>query len=195
MDIPEAWGLSEGNNVVVAVIDSGVAYYHPDLAGNMWDGTLCKSDTGAPLGGCLHGYDFEDDDKNPLPSRSTHGTHIAGTIAAIKNNAIGIAGVAPQVKIMAIKSSLTSSNIVQSINFAKQNGAKIINASWGSADSSLSTDNALIGAIQGFPGIFVAAAGNDGTDNDTKHFYPSDYTLDNVISVTATTEADEKASY
>jgi len=79
----------------------------------------------------LHGYDFEHDDVDPLPTASYHGTHVSGTIAATKNNGIGVVGVAPQAKIMAIKSSLTTQNIIQGMNFAKNNGAKIINASWG----------------------------------------------------------------
>lgn len=132
IDAPEAWALNEGTNgtVIVAVIDSGVAYNHPDLLGNMWNGSSCVSDTGAALGGCNYGYDFEDSDKTPLPTTSSHGTHVAGTIAAIKNNSKGSVGVAPNAKIMAIKSSLTTVDNVKSINFARYNGAKVINASW-----------------------------------------------------------------
>ena len=96
----------------------------------MWDGTNCVSDSSGELGSCQHGYDFEENDTMPLPSSSTHGTHLAGTIAAIKNNTKRIIGVAPRSKIMAIKSSLTTSDNVKAINFAKNNGAKIINASW-----------------------------------------------------------------
>lgn len=101
---------------------------------------------------------------------------------------------------MAIKSSLTTSNIVQSINFAKNNGAKIINASWGGSGSALANDQALISAIQSFPGIFVAAAGNGGLDNigdnnESTHFYPADYTLSNIISVAATNQNDALASF
>ena len=117
----------------MAVIDTGVDYTHPDLANSMWDGTNCVDDTGGafhPAGGCQHGYDYESSDKIPLPTSSTHGTHVAGTIAAQKNNTLGVAGVAPQTKIMAIKSSLTSGNLVKNIHFAKYNGATIINASW-----------------------------------------------------------------
>lgn len=166
----------------------------------MWDGTNCVSDTGGLLGNCHHGYDFEDDDTSPLPTTSAHGTHVAGTIAAVKGNNRGVAGVAPKAKIMAIKSSLTTANIIQSINFAKYNGAKVINASWGGSGSALANDQALISAIAAFPGVFVAAAGNGGIDNigdnnELVHFYPADYTLSNIISVAATNQTDGLASF
>jgi subtilisin family serine protease len=184
----------------VAVIDTGVAYNHSDLINSMWDGSTCKSNTNAVLGGCQHGYDFEDDDKDPLPSSNTHGTHIAGTISAQKNNALGVAGVAPQAKIMAIKSSLTTDNIIMGMNFAKNNGAKIINASWGSNNSAFANDTLLINAIRDFPGIFITAAGNGGGDgsgdnNESTPFYPSSYTLSNIISVAATDYQDALSSF
>ena len=118
IDAPEAWAINEGTNasIIVAVIDSGVAYNHPDLVANMWDGTACvgEDSNGIPLsGGCNHGYDYQDGDKTPLPTTSSHGTHIAGTIAAVKNNSKGIIGVAPQAKIMALKSSLTTAENVK----------------------------------------------------------------------------------
>ncbi|MFH1187311.1 MAG: S8 family serine peptidase, partial [bacterium] len=133
IDAPEAWEISEGgeNDVIVAVIDSGVAYNHPDLQANMWDGSNCVDENGNALGGCNHGYDYEDNDLTPLPASSSHGTHIAGTIGAVKNNGKGIIGVAPNIKIMAVKSGLTTVDIVNGINFAKYNRAKAINASWG----------------------------------------------------------------
>ena len=107
IDAPEAWAtINEAtyDPVIVAVIDTGVAYKHPDLINNMWDGPTCKNENGtAILGGCNHGYDYEDGDNTPLPTTSSHGTHIAGTIAAVKNNDKGIIGVAPNAKIMALK--------------------------------------------------------------------------------------------
>ncbi len=204
IDAPEAWAVNEGTNadVIVAVIDTGVAYDHPDLAANMWDGTECVDDVNAALGACNHGYDFEDEDKTPLPTTSTHGTHVAGTIAAAKNNAEGIVGVAPHAKIMALKSSLTTAEIVRAIGFAAYNGATVINASWGGAADSCdgAYDEALYAAIQGFPGLFVAAAGNDATEHDGSSYVdlPSDYGhatdcwdgLANVISVAATDASD-----
>lgn len=193
IDAPEAWAINEGTNssTIVAIIDTGVAYNHPDLSDNMWDGTNCKDENGGVLGGCQHGYDYEDGDKIPLPTNSSHGTHVAGTIAAIKNNSKGIIGVAPQAKIMALKSSLTTDNIILAIDFAKQNGAKVINASWGGP----SNDALLKEAIDNFPGLFVAAAGNEGTDNDSSHLYPCDFTSVNILCVAAIDQADLLASF
>jgi len=194
VDAPEAWAINEGTNattsVIVAVIDTGVAYNHPDLLLNMWDGANCVSDTNTVLGNCNYGYDYEDDDKTPLPSLS-HGTHVAGTIAAVKGNAKGIIGLAPHAKIMALKTSLTTSEIVKSINFAKYNGAKVINASWGGP----SFDQAMKTAIDAFPGIFVAAAGNDSSNNEVSHNYPSDFNSSNIISVAATNQNDALATF
>ncbi|MEA1936830.1 MAG: S8 family serine peptidase, partial [Patescibacteria group bacterium] len=189
INIVDAWEISEGaeseDDIIVAVIDSGVAYNHPDLIDNMWDGSNCVDDEGNLLGGCQHGYDYEDDDKFPLDNDG-HGTHIAGTIGAVKNNNKGIIGVAPNVKIMALKSSLTTADNISSINFAGQNGAKVINASWGGP----SNDLLLKAAIESFTGLFIASAGNGkeyGNSNigdnhgSEVSLYPCDYTSDNII--------------
>lgn len=193
IDAPEAWAINEGTSTVpiVAVIDTGVAYQHPDLLANMWDGSSCKDEDGNSLGGCNYGYDFQDDDKMPLPTTSAHGTRVAGSIAAVKNNGKGVIGVAPRAKIMAIKSSLTTSNIIESIDFATQNGATIINASWGGSTH----DDLLEAAIAAFPGLFVTAAGNDSTNNESVHLYPSDYDAANIISVAATDQNDAIADF
>jgi len=211
IDAPEAWAVNEGTNdsVIVAVIDTGVAYNHPDLATNMWDGTDCKDENNAALGDCNYGYDYEDNDKTPLPTTSSHGTHVAGTIAAVKNNSKGTIGVAPNAKIMAIKTSLTTVDNVKSINFAQYNGATVINASWGGNDTDCETiygyDSALYDAIAGFDGLFIAAAANDATEHDLSSYFvsPSDFgsdtacwdALDNIISVAATDQNDELASF
>jgi subtilisin family serine protease len=201
IDGPEAWAINEGTNtaLTVAVLDTGVAYNHPDLSTSMWDGTSCKDENGTFLGGCTHGYDFQDEDKIPLPTISSHGTHVAGTIAAAKNNGVGIIGVAPNVKIMALKFGLDTYSEVRSIDFAIQNGAKVINASFG-GDSYSQTEYDAINRFKNAGGIFVAAAGNGGADgvgdnNDGLHFYPSDYTLSNIISVAATNQSDALASF
>ncbi len=217
IDAVDAWNISTGSNTIVAVIDSGVAYNHPDLEANMWDGSNCVVDGSTP-GNCNHGYDFEDEDKTPLPTGSSHGTHIAGIIAAAKNNAVGIIGVAPDAKIMALKSSLTTADNIAAITFAKNNGASVINASWGCAvlpDQGGSGadcegngdygDQALQDAIAAFPGLFVTAAGNGNDDNDaegdnhdseqTLHSYPCDLDLPNIICAAATDQDDLIAEF
>ncbi|MFH0864453.1 MAG: S8 family serine peptidase, partial [Candidatus Gottesmanbacteria bacterium] len=197
IDAPEAWAISDATTsapVIVAIIDSGVAYNHPDLLGNMWNGASCKDENGGILGSCNHGYDYEDNDKTPLPTSSSHGTHIAGTIAAVKNNSKGIIGVAPQAKIMAIKYGFDISDEIKAIDFAIQNGAKIINASFTGAYFSQSEYDA-INRFKTAGGIFVAAAGNESANNENAHLYPSDYNLDNIISVAATHQDDGLASF
>jgi subtilisin family serine protease len=194
IDAPEAWNYSQGSNsVVVAVIDSGVDYNHPDLTPNMWDGTSCVSDSGSSLGACNHGYDYENNDKTPLPDNNTHGTHVAGTIAAAKNNNKGIVGVAPDVKIMAVKVGFpaATSDLIKAVNFAKQNGAKVINASFG----GYVYDNLFRSAISSFPGLFIAAAGNDANNNDNTPAYPCSYDLNNIVCVAATTQTDSLAIF
>lgn len=202
IDAPEAWAINEGTNssVILAIIDSGVAYNHPDLIANMWDGTNCKDENGSTMNGCNHGYDYEDNDKTPLPTTSSHGTHIAGTIGAVKNNGKGIMGVAPNIKIMAIKSSLTTAEIVKGINFAKQNGAKIINASWGSSNY----DQALKDGIDSFTGLFIVSAGNcgdintfsvNGCTSQNQTLYPASFDSSNIISVAATDQNDNLADF
>src|SRR3989338_1190686 len=201
ISMESAWALSEATStseVIVAVIDTGVAFGHPDLAANMWDGTNCVSDTGAALGGCQHGYDFAGNDTDPRPlidspntNEGMHGSHVAGTIAAVRNNNVGIAGVAPRAKIMALRSRLATTEIVKAINFAKENGAKVINASFG-GDSS---DTALQNAIAAFPGLFIAATGNTTNNNDSSAFYPCNYTLDNILCVASTNSSDGISSF
>jgi subtilisin family serine protease len=214
IDAPEAWSLGAGDNndVIVAVIDTGVAYNHPDLIGNMWDGSSCKDQNGADLGGCNYGYDFADNDKTPLPPYSDHGTHIAGIIAATKNNGKGVMGVSQNASIMAIRSDLTTANNVAGIEFAAENGAKIINASWGDpfidgAYVHVALDQALYDAIDSFDGLFIAAAGNSTQDHDSGNpntmMYPAGYRvasaigpgLDNIISVAATDQDDNLAVF
>lgn len=203
IDAPEAWAKGEGDGAIVAVIDSGVAFNHPDLLANMWDGSNCVDENGGALGSCQHGYDFADNDKIPFPTDSSHGTHVSGTIAAVGNNSLGAIGVAPKAKVMALRFDLSTTQAIRSINFAKQNGARIINASWVGASvqgSALDqTDIDLKSAIEQFPGAFVAAAGNGANFGDTDvgdihgqdiDAYPCDFDSANIICVAATDQAD-----
>nr|MDA3802880.1 S8 family serine peptidase [Patescibacteria group bacterium] len=183
IDWPEARGLmstTSTSSVIVAVIDTGVAYNHPDLQDKMWDGSECVDETGTTIsGGCLHGYDYENDNNDPSPNHQTHGTHVAGTIAASIDNSIGIVGVASNTKIMALEFDLTVSSEVKAIDFAIQNGAKIINASYGGYTFSQAEKDA-IARFRDAGGLLIAAAGNGGVDgigdnNDSNNMYPANY--------------------
>lgn len=188
IDAPEAWAVATGTDVIIAVIDTGVDYTHPDLAGHMWDGTSCVSDTGVALGGCVYGYDFADNDADPAPvSASTswqHGTHIAG----IAN------GIAPGAKVMALRFGLTVSSEIKAINFARENGARIINASY-TGSSFSQTEHDAIQAFTEAGGIFVSVSGNSAKDIEVEPAYPGSYDLSGIITVTATNQQDELASF
>jgi subtilisin family serine protease len=198
-DALEAWSIATGTDVIVAVIDTGVDYTHPDLLSSMWDGSACVDEDGDPLGDCIHGYDFEYDDLDPMATTSVgdgaHGTHVAGIIAAAHND-VGVAGIAPGVKIMALRFGLDTASEVRAIDFATRNGAKIINASFGGTASSTAEYEA-IQRFQNAGGIFVASAGNSTYDLDTDptDVYPAEYDLASIISVAATDQDDELAYY
>ena len=202
MDAPEAWVISEGSSsVVVAVIDNGIAYNHPDINDNMWDGASCVDENGDALGGCIHGYDFGDSDKDPLPTTGSHGTQMAGIIAAEKNNNLGVIGLAPSAKLMAIRTNYTTADIVNGISFAEQNGVKIINMSFGVKGATCNDvdDTVLYAAIQSYSGLVVASAGNYVEEHGNGHFLiPADFShdsicwtgLSNMISVASTNNND-----
>ena len=202
IDAPEAWNLETApqTDIVIAVVDSGAAYNHPDLLGNMWDGSSsCKDENNNTIsGGCPnHGWDYDKSsgsDNNPLDDNG-HGTHIAGTIGAISNNSTGISGLSYQnnLKIMAVKFGYnysTVANEIKAINFARYNNARIINASYGSSSFSQSEKD----TIDAFPGLFIAAAGNAGANNEISSTYPCNYTSSNIICVAATDQNDGLAS-
>ncbi|MBI1900168.1 MAG: S8 family serine peptidase, partial [Planctomycetia bacterium] len=202
IDAPEAWDVTMGSgSVIVAVIDTGVDYNHPDLAANIWTnfGEIAGNGRDDDFNGYVddvHGYDFYSNDGNPMDGNG-HGTHVAGTIGAVANNARGVAGVNPNVRIMALQFMSASgsgftSDAVRAINYAVANGASISNNSWGGGGFSTSLFNAIANArAQGH--IFVAAAGNNGSNNDFSPHYPSNYNLDNVVSVAATDRLDNLA--
>lgn len=185
---------------LVAIIDVGVAYDHPELINQMRWGASCKSETWILLWSCLHGYDFVANDKDPYAVDSDHGTHIAWTIAAQANNNAGIVWVNYNARIMAIrawnKTGFELIDIIKSIDFARQNGAKIINASLGGSSYSSGMSDA-INAFRTAWWLFVTAAGNDASNNDllSRHLYPCDYTLDNIICVAATSVGDQLAGF
>lgn len=199
-----AWDVTVGSGgVVVAVIDTGVDYTHPDLAGNMWRnvGEIAGNgidDDGNGYVDDVHGWDWANNDNNPMDDNG-HGTHVAGIIGAIGNNGIGVAGVAWRVQIMALKflnSSGTGqlSNAIRALNYAVAMGARVSNNSYSGGGYFQAFADAI--AAAGRAGhIFVASAGNAGQNNDVTPTYPASYNLDNIISVAATDRNDRLASF
>jgi subtilisin family serine protease/PKD repeat protein len=205
MDVPEAWELPVvGSPILVAVTDTGIDYNHPDLSANVWtnsgeipgDG---KDNDNNGYVDDVHGYDFEDNDSDPTDAGSyvNHGTHVAGIIAAAHNNGVGTTGVSREAKVMALKIFGANGSYYSSllaIDYAIQNGAKIINASWGGYTYGAALEDAIRDANDA--GIlFVASAGNDNNDNDQRQHYPAGYNLPNVVAVAATDRFDARASF
>ena len=206
----QAWAVTTGSDqVVVAVLDSGVDYTHPDLAGNIWtrpeiikqyeDEDLTSE---GPVDD-VHGFNLVEDNGDPMDDNG-HGTHCAGIIGAQGGNDIGIAGVNWTVKIMALRfmdsdGAGTTKDAIEAINYVinrKRAGVnvRVISASWGSTTNSRALEDVIRKAGQ--EGIlFVAAAGNDHSDNDLKPHYPASYELNNVISVAAVDRNDELTSF
>ena len=210
MDVAEAWSLSIGDpDLVIAVIDDGVEYTHPDINDQMWvnpgevvDGV---DNDGNGYVDDIFGYDFYSNDSDPYDDNNInteqggHGTHVAGTICAEGNNSIGIVGVVQQCRIMALRflgpRGGYTSDAISAVNYAVGKGVRLSNNSWGGGGYSMSLYSAIQSAgNQGH--LFLAAAGNDGidVDNTTPH-YPSSYDLPNIVSVAATDNRDQLASF
>lgn len=169
----------EASNVIVAVIDTGVDYNHPDLKNNMW------TKNGS------HGFDFFDDDDTPLDEQG-HGTHVAGTIGAEGNNNVGVVGVCWKTQIMAMRflgpdGSGSTADAVKCIDWAVANGAHVLCNSWAGPDNSRELAAAITRAEQRGV-LFVAAAGNTvnrGNNNDAAPYYPAAFPNGNMITVGA----------
>jgi subtilisin family serine protease len=203
----KAWLKSRGSDdVVVAVLDTGVDFTHPDLVSNIWfrpDGVPQYKDDELGTFNDERGFNAADNQSDPMDDNG-HGTHCAGIIGAEGDNDQGIAGINWKVQIMPLKfmgrgGFGTMKDAIEAINYAidrKRNGVnvRIISASWGSTAYSKALEEAIRAA--GEEGIlFVAAAGNNGTSNDKSPHYPSNYALPNVISVAALDRADQLASF
>ena len=189
MDLELAWDqLTDCSAVTVAVIDTGVNYNHVDLTANMWNGNP------------NHGHDFIDNDTDPMDLNG-HGTHLAGVIGAVGNNSSGIAGICWKASIMAVRvldafGAGTTSTIVQGINFAIAQGAKVINLSLGGSVFDPAFSNAISDA-QSNGVVVVVAAGNAGANNDSGStpFYPCNFSQVNLVCVAALDQSYQLASF
>ncbi len=213
VDAPEGWAAYEKEGiepkeVIVAVIDTGIDYKHPDLLNCMWTNSEEIPDDGIDNDGNgyiddIYGWDYYNDDNtichyefserlNTYVASQTdndnHGTHIAGVIAATADNGIGIAGIASNIpiKLMSLKihngvdGKGTVENAVKAIKYATMMGADICNMSWGTSVYSAALETAMRESDM----LFVVAAGNGGTNNNSLPMYPASLGLDNVISTT-----------
>lgn len=226
----DAWKSTIGNpEMIVAVIDTGVDYTHEDLLPNLWRNGKEIPDNGLDddHNGYIDdiiGWDFATNDNKPYDlavdqfqlltggGNPGHGTHCAGNVAAKGNNAIGIAGVAPNVKIMSLRfisdqGGGTTADAIKAIHYAVENGAKVMSNSWGSEgeDPNAGDENrALRDAVQYAQDhgvLFIAAAGNGhkgrGYDNDrdAAPAYPASYEHEIIISVAALDSQDQLGSF
>jgi thermitase len=184
-----AWETTRGAGQTIAIVDTGVALDHPDLAGSLWTGP-----------GGEHGWDFVDGDDDP-DDFQFHGTHVAGTAAATAGNGIGIAGVAPEASVMAVRvldgdGSGSTADIADGIDYASENGADVINLSLGGPPG---VGDQLMGDAVARAGqrdaVVVAAAGNDGHDNDVTPTMPCALPQPNLICVAAVNRSGGRAGF
>lgn len=201
----KAWSITKGSkDIKIAVIDTGVDYNHPDLKNNIWtneaelNGKPGVDDDGNGYVDDIHGYDFANNDGDPMDGNG-HGTHCSGTIAAEHNNNIGIAGVMAHASIIGVKfltdeGSGSTSDAIKAIDYATKLNVDIMSNSWGGGAHSKALKEAIERAEK--KGIvFTAAAGNSATDNNSEPHYPSNYDVDNVISVAAHNYNNELAYF
>lgn len=203
IDMPEAWDREKGESVVVGVIDTGINYTHPDLIENIWvnpgeiEGNGIDDDGNGYIDD-IHGYDFVNDDNDPMDD-NFHGSHVSGTIAAKGDNGKGVSGICWNAKLVALKflswwGSGSSADAIDAIAYANAMQIPVTNNSWGGGPFSTPLKEVIQDAeAKGF--LFIAAAGNSGVDNDQSPHYPSSYDVSNVIAVAATDSQDELADF
>lgn len=211
-----AWDLSHGSpEIVVAVIDTGVDYEHPDLSSNIWKNVGEKPNNGKDddrngYKDDVTGWDFVraapdcadtdcmNEDNDPMDGHG-HGTHVAGIVGGLTNNGVGISGVSWDCKIMVLRAGykntagtgiLMESAAANAIEYAAKSGAKILNLSWGDTTAYPAIEDAIDFASD-FGVLICAAAGNSG---NATPFYPAAYPNEAMIAVGSTTSADKKAS-
>jgi len=220
MKVYDAWDyVTGGNNVLIGISDSGIKWNHPDLMDNIWinqgempmtinwaAGTVSGGngidDDGNGKIDDIIGWDFYNNDNNPMQNYGAnyHGTHVAGCAGAVFNNAIGVAGVCPDVSIIGLKGSSNvspSTGIAygyEQARYAAENGAAVVNASWGGQVTSLNNANLHVNYVTALGCLFVAAAGNDNMEHGPNYIdAPSD--CPNAVCVAATDANDIKTDF
>jgi subtilisin family serine protease len=202
IDAAKAWDSAVGSDsVIVAVIDTGIDYNHPDLQGNIWKnpGEIAGNkidDDGNGYVDDVYGWDFCNKDNNPMDGDS-HGTHVAGTIAAATNNGVSVAGVSWHASLVALKFLSDEgwgsvADAIDAVAYCAAMDFPISNNSWGGGGYSQAMKDAIAAAANKGH-LFCAAAGNSATDNDKSPHYPSNYDLPSVLSVAASNSSDKLA--
>ena len=188
-----AWQTTTGSSAtVIAVIDSGIDFTHPDLTSNQW------ANPNSADSGDLHGWDFITD-SGEIKDEQGHGTAVAGIIAAEGNNALGITGVMWRASLMSLRvldntGTGDVADAVEAIDYAVAHGAHVINLSWGTNGESIVLKDAIERAIRRNV-IVVCSAGNGGHDLNVTPYYPASFNLRNLLSVAATDNSDQLASW
>ncbi len=193
-----AWDLTIGSgSTVVAVLDTGVARDHPDINPNLAanfpeaQGQPGVDDDNNGFVDDVQGWDFENG-RPGVSDSNGHGTHVAGTIGARGNNGIGGVGVAPVVSILPLRTRFTTDEVIRAYFYTARLGIRVLNASY----TFPAPTQAQKDAIDRVPNLLIiAAAGNQGKDNDRQGSWPASYQSPNVISVAATTNVDTLADF
>lgn len=209
IDALDAWEISVGSpDLVVAVIDTGVYLKHPDLAANIWVNPSEIADNGIDDDNNgfiddVNGWDVVDNDNNPN-DEMFHGTHCAGIIAASLGNNRGICGIAPRVKLLPLrvlnaKGEGDTAGLIKAVRYAidlrkRGENIRVISASLGGGEY-MDSFKEILDEANRYGIVFVAAAGNDGKNNDEKPTYPANYPSPNVISVAALDSSGRLASF
>lgn len=205
-----AWDLSVGSNqVVIAVLDSGIDYSHPDLSANMWvnPGEVPANGLDDDQNGYVddvHGIDAHSRSGDPF-SLDVHGTHVSGIIGAQGNNALGVTGVNWNVSLMAVKATdrqgfFSTADIARGLQYVRMMRdefgvpVKVVNGSFGGFSPS-EVEFEAIKALRDSDILFIAAAGNENQNIDRNSIYPASYPLTNIVSVVATDQKGSRAAF
>lgn len=199
---PQAWAERSGSRAeapLIAVIDSGIDYTHPDLAANVWTNPNeipgnGIDDDGNGVIDDVHGFNAARKTGDPMDDGS-HGTHVSGTVGAVGNNGLGVTGVAWQANLVGAKflekGYGDTADAIAALTYADSIGARVTQNSWGGSNYN----QALLDTLAASPAIHICAAGNSAQNSDVQPAYPAAYPLDNIIAVAATGIDDQLGKF